>query len=694
MLKKNEILNNFDTSLLPKDNFNLKDQIKEAVKKIEIPLEIEDSDQFIAIVYLLIFRYTNRNFFPLLIRKREKILFREMKIDDVSFYEYLKNLRLCNQYELEEEEVFKFPIIFEIVEDYQKVTTKLEVTDFKFLINKDNSYLIYNSNHYTETTINRFVENFFFFQKQLFENPERHIYDFEIVSKAEEDMIKSFNFKPKKYYAGETLIGEFYKIVEKNRNKYVAIYDEKKLTYDELNNLTNIYAEYLFQQDSNYIGLFMHDDISTYIGCLSILKAGKCIVTINPTYPKERIEQIISQLNLQLILTCEYMEDKIKDCKCKYIICKYDEKNKICKKKNIYNRKKLDECYVIFTSGTTGIPKGVIITEKNIMTEINYLEERCSFEENSKTLHILNYSFDFGLYDILSNIIKGRCLCSLDKKKIKSFKEYIDFIDKLEIQNINTTPSFFNILASFRKVMPSLKYVHLGGEKVTYEMVKKYDRVLDTYCDLYNGYGPCETTVGNALHLITPEERRGEYNRLKSVPIGSPTDESELFVLDTNEKFVPINCVGELYIGGECLGKGYVDKKQNENKFIYINNKLLYRTGDLVRWLENGEIEFVTREDGQIKKNGFRIELSEIDNVIMKKEQIIECTSVFENNRQMIISYVVSKNKIDENEIKKFVKKFLPIYMVPSRIIEIKKMPMLESGKVNVMELKQMSVLV
>lgn len=242
MLKKNEILNNFDTSLLPKDNFNLKDQIKEAVKKIKIPLEIEDSDQFIAIVYLLIFRYTNRNFFPLLIRKREKILFREMKIDDVSFYEYLKNLRLCNQYELEEEEVFKFPIIFEIVEDYQKVTTKLEVTDFKFLINKDNSYLIYNSNHYTETTINRFVENFFFFQKQLFENPERHIYDFEIVSKAEEDMIKSFNFKPKKYYAGETLIGEFYKIVEKNRNKYVAIYDEKKLTYDELNNLTNIYA--------------------------------------------------------------------------------------------------------------------------------------------------------------------------------------------------------------------------------------------------------------------------------------------------------------------------------------------------------------------------------------------------------------------------------------------------------------------
>ena len=152
--------------------------------------------------------------------------------------------------------------------------------------------------------------------------------------------------------------------------------------------------------------------------------------------------------------------------------------------------------------------------------------------------------------------------------------------------------------------------------------------------------------------------------------------------------------MGELYIGGECLGKGYVDKKQNENKFIYINNKLLYRTGDLVRWLENGEIEFVTREDGQIKKNGFRIELSEIDNVIMKKEQIIECTSVFENNRQMIISYVVSKNKIDENEIKKFVKKFLPIYMVPSRIIEIKKMPMLESGKVNVMELKQMSVLV
>lgn len=689
MLNCNELISSFDLELLPKDNFCTTENEIAAVKKIPISEKI-NINKIIAILYLLIFRYINGNSFPAIIKKKNKIWIKKIDVKEMNFIDFFKMFenKKSEMFEYKEEEI---PILFEITKNIENIPCK--VNEFRFIISNTQCNIIYNNNKYLPDTIERFVENFLYLKTQIKNNSYQNIFEYDIVSKNEQILLNKFNLREKDYYHGERIIAKFYEMVRTKGDKLAAIHGKKCITYMQLNNITNYIASQLIVFNCKYIGLYMEDDLSTYIGVISILKAGKCIVAINPTYPTERIRMIMQQLNIEIILTCEYLEKKVLELKCEYIVCRienYQRKN--CK--NISISTNVDnECYIIFTSGSTGIPKGVIITEKNIMIEINYLEERCNLASDSKSLHILNYSFDFGLYDILANLLGGRCLCSLDKKSMKSLKDYVDFINLLKIQNVNTTPTFFNILSSFKVKMPSLRYVHLGGEKVSYEMVSKYNDILSIDCDLYNGYGPCETTVGNALHLITQEERKGENIRLKSVPIGNPTDHSELFVLDMNEKFVPINVIGELCICGDCIGKGYVDIKKNKNKFVFIENignKWAYKTGDYVRWLSNGEIEFVSRIDNQVKKNGFRIELDEIDNAILKSEQISEVVSFFEQNSQRIIScVVVLEETFDKRLLNKYLRTVLPEYMLPSKIIQVQKFPLLASGKIDKINLKK-----
>lgn len=317
------------------------------------------------------------------------------------------------------------------------------------------------------------------------------------------------------------------------------------------------------------------------------------------------------------------------------------------------------------------------------------------FKYNSeiKSLHILNYSFDFGLYDIFINLYCGGCLCSIDKNKMKNFTEYVNFILKHKINNINTTPSFFNILASFNTKLKDIKYVHLGGEKVTYPMISRYNRILSTNCNIYNGYGPCECTVGCLIYKLSKKEREGVYRSLNSVPIGKPTDDSHILILDEENNQVPIGSIGEIYVSGNSLGIGYVKNEDNIGRFIELDtyeNKRFYKTGDLARWLEDGNIEFIGRKDSQIKVNGFRIELSEIDTILLKFDEIIDAKtiSIQLNQQNSIISIIYTSDNISVQEIKRRLADYLPYYMIPSRII-VGEIPYLSSGKVDIVKIKE-----
>ncbi len=555
--------------------------------------------------------------------------------------------------------------------------------------------IYYNKLMFKKNTIIRMLNNFVYLLEQIERNSDLNIGFYDIVSDAEKQLISRFNSRKENLFNNKTYIECFYDNLKNFSEKIAMVEGNCKLTYEKFNSITNYYAKKLMNIKENNIGIYLKSDICTYIAIISIFKAGKCLVTINPSFPRNRIKYIIDVLKINTVLTCDKTDDIIHSMKMNsmnisnYINFDY---NIISTVPNILNKKPMDaSCYITFTSGSTGNPKGVIISQKNIITELIWMHNYFHFDCTFKSLHILNYSFDFGLYDILSNLLYGGCLFSINKNTMKSFSDYIDFININKINNINTTPSFFNILASFNVKLSTLKHVHLGGEKVTYELLDRYVNIISDDCEIYNGYGPCECTVGSNIHKITFEEKYDvESRRYSSIPIGFPTDDSYIYILDDNYMDVPINAIGEIYIAGDGVGIGYVDSKFNENCFIYLkskNNMRVYKTGDLARWLENGEVEFINRKDSQVKINGFRIELAEIDYCFSKIDDIKDSKTIAINN--CIISFVLGKKKFSTKIIKDFLSQYLPNYMLPTKIIQLNKFPYLDSGKIDIKQLEQ-----
>lgn len=679
----------FITNLMPKSNFICTEMKLSSTKKFKIA-STEQKLEILLLFWILMYRYCNNTSFPLvLLNDKDCYITKFPEIDNLTFeqaLEFLSNKANWRKNKLTD----YIPILF--INNFNAIDLDYNF-DIAFRFENDFFQIMYNENQYSVSTIERMISNYYTLMYNIKKGANCKLSLYNIVSEEEIGLQISFNDIEDCYDNGKTIIDQFYTLFPYFSNRVALTDGITNLTYKEFNEITNYYAASFEYMPGEYVGVISNYDIATCIGIFASLKAGKCIVLINPTYPEDRINYIIRQLNIQILfISSEFQKYSFDNFIGDTIVFTEADSSKrlshdICNKVD-YNSK----CYIIYTSGTTGNPKGVIITHKNISIEINYLERRCKFKPCSKTLHLLNYSFDFGLYDILSNLSNGRSLYCLNKKKIKNFRDYVTCIVQNEINNLNITPSLMNILSSFKTKMNSLSYVHLGGEKVTYEMLDQYLSVLNMKCDIYNGYGPCECTVGNALHLITEAEKRGVDRKLSSVPIGNRTDHSELFVLDENLNFVPINSIGELFIAGECIGEGYIEKEFNKNKFIncflYNEYKYIYRTGDLVRRLENGEIEFVMRADNQIKKNGFRIELSEIDNILLKNSDILDSKTIFSQNK--IVSFVVRKSmKTQEYEIRELLKSKIPYYMFPSKIIFLSSLPILASGKIDVKLLEE-----
>ena len=687
---------NYLTLPLPFDNMFANERHFERIVLDETSESLVDT---ISCLYILLYRYCYKTPFPIiLIETTKKIQFYLQK-HDVTYSEM--------KYEIEHEIGLGKNTL--INEELQVVFTKdIKVDNFirKFshlvlLFNiterNDKTFvteLYYNKIVFYETTIKRLIENLYYLKKQVKSNNNININYIDIVSQDEKKLIETFNYKECDWNIHQTYMDFFYKHFSDYLSFNALQGKNITFTYEALNNISNYYAEKLLKTEGNYVGIYLKDDIATVIGILSILKAGKIIVAINPTYPPKRIEYIVNSLDITTILTCSKTKMIIdENISIKNNIVIYPNENTQKEIANVYCKVNTEDlCYVIFTSGTTGTPKGVKITQENIMIELNFFRKYFDITPHQKALHILNYSFDFGLYDILSTILYGGCLYILEKNEMKNFKNYISFINEKRINFINTTPSFFNILASFNIYMPSLKYVHLGGEKVTYQMIRNYIKVISKECNIYNGYGPCECTVGTNIYKVSYSEKYEAEEKYSSVPIGIPTDNSYIYVLDENMLDVPINCLGELFIAGESLGVGYIDETMDAEKFINVytkNNLRMYRTGDLVRWLGTGNVEFIGRIDNQVKINGFRIELSEIDNVILKNECIDEVKTICNssNGNNILVTFIKIKKQIEISEIRKYISQYLPYYMIPTRYVIIDEFPYLASGKIDVKKL-------
>ena len=525
---------------------------------------------------------------------------------------------------------------------------------------------------------------------QIIANENIQLKDIEIVTHEEKNQIlNEFNNTKSEYPRDKSIIELFEEQVEENPDKIAVIFENESLNYKELNEKANSLARYLQKQNINkeeIIGIFLDKSLEMIIAMIAILKSGAAYMPIDISYPSSRIEYMLENANCKIVLTKENnlpneLFGKFKTINISLNKKIYEEQDK----DNLnYKVKNNNLAYVMYTSGSTGKPKGVMVEHKNIIRLVknsNFIE----FSPEDKMLQTGSIVFDACTFEIWGAILNGLELCIIKKEDLLSPIKLKEFITENKISIMWLTAPLFNKLCEDDvSIFDGLKYLLTGGDVLSPRHINKL-KENNKKIKIINGYGPTENTTFSCCFTI-------DKNYRKSIPIGKPISNSTCYVVSKNGKLRPINIPGELWVGGDGVSRGYLNKEElTKEKFIknHFGEGMLYKTGDLVKWDKDGNIEFLGRIDNQVKIRGFRVELNEINLKILEFEEIRESyTSIYTvNNQKYICSYVIFKNGNKEKELKNFLKKILPSYMVPTYIVEMKKFPLNSNGKIDKSEL-------
>lgn len=336
--------------------------------------------------------------------------------------------------------------------------------------------------------------------------------------------------------------------------------------------------------------------------------------------------------------------------------------------------------YVMFTSGTTGEPKGVMIEHRSVVNMIESIYDRCEISNDEHVLNLTNFCFDISVLEIFLTLCKGLTINLVSDEEYQSPIRILELIKKQQVTLMQVTPSRFKQLAAIPDAAIYLKTIRLlliGGEVLDDFCVRYVKENMN--CRLYNMYGPTETTVWSTYQKIDDT----------SVSIGKEIDNTEIYILNKENKIETGNKVGEILIGGMGLARGYINNPVlTAEKFtdkLFVDGKRVYRTGDLGKFDDEGKLIFMGREDRQVKINGNRIEIDEIETVLKRHDRIRNAAVIDmenERRRKFLVGYYIAEDKLNEIELRTYLKKFFPLNMLPSYLIKIDALPLNSSGKI------------
>ena len=468
--------------------------------------------------------------------------------------------------------------------------------------------------------------------------------------------------------------------VEKTPDNIAVVFENQSLTYRELNEKANQLARYLVQNDvkiGDIIGISMTKRPELLISTLAVLKIGACYVPIDSNYPSNRIQYILEESKSTILLTTSDMKytSKIAISIDKILhLSTFESSNLNC----MITPKNL--AYIIYTSGSTGKPKGVTICHNSL---VNYIYWASCFYCNKQPVNFPLYSsfaFDLTVTSIYTPLITGGRIIVYDDTDIlltlrKIFSDGISNIIKL-------TPAHLSLVQELDCCNTKITKMIVGGDILPQETCKKITNKFENI-SIFNEYGPTEATVGCMIYQYNSSDIN--YH---SVPIGVPINNVSIYILDKNLNLLPNNCKGEIYIGGDCLSLGYHDKKLNQNKFInspFHDTEFLYKTNDIAILHKENILEYIGRNDSQIKLNGFRIEIGEIIKNTLKFDNIKDCfIDVYDfNDIKTLCGFYVSDINIDTDNLKSFLHNYIPDYMIPKLWTKLDFIPLTINGKVN-----------
>lgn len=517
-----------------------------------------------------------------------------------------------------------------------------------------------------------------------------YIKDIDIVSNQEKlKIINEFNNTKRTYPSDKCVKELFEKIVDENMDKTAIQSGGKVISYCQLNEKANQVANYLRNigvSARDFVSIVCDRSIDTIIGIIGIIKAGAAYVPVNEDYPQSRINYIINDSKTKVIIgkrevlnKFDFTELDIKEVEIENgEIWRQDKKNL-----TILNSSN-DLIYIIYTSGSTGRPKGVCVNNRNVVRLVknqNYI----TFNENDKILQTGSVAFDASTFELWGTFLNGLTICEEQKDLILNIKKLKNYIKNNNVTIMFMTTALFHQISSIEaSVFNYLRTVIVGGDALNAAQYNRF-RECNKYTTFVNAYGPTENTTFSTTFLL---DKNQIWNFNRTIPIGKPISNSTTYVMDCNGKMLPVGVPGELYVGGDGVAEGYLNRDNlTRNKFIenpYVKGETVYKTGDLVKWLKDGNIEFIGRIDNQVKIRGFRIELGEIETEILKNSFIKEVAVIVKKDNQgekYLCAYF--SGELEPKEIKEYLGKTLPEYMIPVYMIKMDKLPLNFNGKVD-----------
>ena len=547
----------------------------------------------------------------------------------------------------------------------------------------------YNTDVYEYEMMERFVMHYENLVSALLDNPSIAISNVNYFTVEEQTLLlkgerKSTISVPKH----KTIIDYFLDKVEENPDFLAVVHGGEKLTYKEIDDRSNTLAHYLISKKEvkkgDFVGIYMDMEVDYITAILGILKAGGTYISIDRKYPHNRKKYIVENSSLKTIITTtshmfeiDFYEESIMA-----IDVELELNEKHTSKINLSDSK--DLVYVLYTSGTTGNPKGVMISHYNLL---DYL---CGLT-NSLKLNAERYSYgllstpsaDLGNTVLFGALITGGVLHTFSKDMTMNVFDLHKYFEKNKIDIIKIVPSHWNSLCSGEITLLPKKSIIFGGEKLNNSIIERVKKE-NSKISIFNHYGPTETTIGKLIYEVDLNKK------YKNIPIGKPFSNTSVYILDNTLNLVPFGAVGELYIDGLGLAKGYYDnEKLTSEAFIshpFKQGEKIYKTGDLAKFSLNRNVQFLGRVDSQIKIRGHRVETLEIEyilNTIEYIKQSVVIPKIDNAGITQLIAYVVSEETLDTVNIISILKLNLPEYMIPRIFKKIENIPLTSNGKID-----------
>ncbi|NOY60222.1 MAG: amino acid adenylation domain-containing protein [Calditrichaeota bacterium] len=548
----------------------------------------------------------------------------------------------------------------------------------------------FNTDLWDAATIERMMNHFINLLTGITQDSSLPVSRYTLLDEQEmQHIIQDFNAVATVNYPRDAVLHElFEKQVERTPDNIALIYKGEAMTYHQLNENANQLAHYLIKKGvkpEQFVGISLERSLNLMAAIWGIFKAGAAYVPMDPSYPHERLDYVVKDTGMDIILVQEKFIESLEDVDAEKIpldvlwpqIAKEATNNPNVKMEN------RNLCYVIYTSGSTGWPKGVMVQHNTaVLLAFDYIHQ---FEIN-ETKHIVqyfSYSFDGSVGDFFMSLLQGASLYLVGQDEMMPDSGLTALMQNNRITNAFFPPSILSVLPS--QPLTDLSILASGGDVCTPELVRKWATDERKY---YNAYGPTETTVC-ATWYLTNDLPEG----LSNVPIGRPLPNYRIYILDKNLNPTPLGVPGEMFISGDGITRGYLNRpeltavKFIPDPFADTPGVRMYASGDLCRYLPDGNIEFLGRIDQQVKIRGFRIELGEIESSLLDHpdvKEVIVLAKGAPGNKQLA-AYIVPEEgrETSISELRSFLQKRLPEYMTPAFFIFLEQMPIATTGKID-----------